>query len=128
MKMAHRNQIGNVNNPFQGSAKKVLCVCSAGLLRSPTLANVLHRELGYNTRAVGTSQEYALTPITEAHVAWADEIVFVDDGCKVYLDKEDWELIEEWGVKVVTLDVEDKYDYNEKELKDILFQQYLATD
>jgi len=127
MKRATRNQISNVNNPYQGNAKKVLCVCSAGALRSPTLANILHVELGYNTRAVGTAQEYCIIPISEVLVAWADEIVFVDDDCKVYLDKEDWELIEEWGAKVVTLGVEDKYDYGNPELKDILLQQYLAS-
>ena len=93
MENATRNQLSNVSNYFQGNAKKVLCVCSAGLLRSPTVANVLHQELGYNTRAVGTAKEYALIPITEALVAWADEIVFVDEDCKVYISKPDWELM-----------------------------------
>ena len=41
------NQLANINNPYQGKSKKVLCLCSAGLLRSPTAANVLHREFEF---------------------------------------------------------------------------------
>jgi len=43
-----RNQLYNVKNSSQGSTKKVLTVCSAGLLRSATLQNMLIREYGYN--------------------------------------------------------------------------------
>lgn len=67
------NQIANTQNPYQGKSVKALCVCSAGLLRSPTIAKVL-TERGYNTRAAGMSQEYALIPVTPALIAWADEI------------------------------------------------------
>lgn len=128
MQEATRNQLSNVSNPFQGKAKKVLCVCSAGLLRSPTLANVLHKELGYNTRAVGVAKEYALIPITEALVAWADEIVFVDSECKVYLSREDWELIEEWGVKVLILDIPDEYNWNEEDLQSLCLSEYTGRN
>lgn len=31
---SNRNAMGNAANPYQGNYKKVLCVCSAGLLRS----------------------------------------------------------------------------------------------
>ena len=48
------NRLGNSRNIYQGKDKRVLCVCSAGLLRSPTAANVLHKEFGYNTRACGS--------------------------------------------------------------------------
>jgi predicted protein tyrosine phosphatase len=72
----HRNRLGNVGNRFQGEFRRVLCVCSAGLLRSPTLAEILSQPpFNFNTRAVGTSEEFALIPIDMAHVAWADDIV-----------------------------------------------------
>lgn len=128
MQKATRNQLSNVNNKYQGNAKKVLCLCSAGLLRSPTLANVLHQELNYNTRAVGTSKEYALVPITEALIAWADEIVFVDEDCQTYISKVDWEIINEWNPKVVTLNVPDNYNWNDPELRSILIEQYANTE
>ena len=128
MENATRNQLANVSNSFQGNAKKVLCICSAGLLRSPTVANVLHQELGYNTRAVGTSREYALIPITEALVAWADEIVFVDEDCKIYISDPEWDLIDEWSPKVVSLNIPDQYDWNDKALRGMILEQYVNTE
>ena len=79
------NQIANTQNPYQGDAVKALCVCSAGLLRSPTIAKVL-TERGYNTRAAGMSQEYALIPVTPALIAWADEIHVVAEQEDALLD------------------------------------------
>ena len=72
------NQLGNAQNPHQGKAVKALCVCSAGLLRSPTIAKYLTGK-GYNTRACGTSQDYALIPVTEALLTWCDEVYVVKD-------------------------------------------------
>lgn len=75
------NRLHNMRNPHQGDNKKVLCVCSAGLLRSPTLAWILSNEpFNFNTRAVGTSTEYALIVLDEVQLQWADAVVFVDDG------------------------------------------------
>ena len=68
-------RLENCRNPYQGTAKRVLCVCSAGLLRSPTAAVVLHREFGFNTRSAGLESEYALIVVDEALLEWADEIV-----------------------------------------------------
>lgn len=75
------NRLHNMRNPHQGDNKKVLCVCSAGLLRSPTLAWILSNEpFNYNTRAVGTASDYALIVLDEVQLQWADAVVFVDDG------------------------------------------------
>ena len=126
---ATKNQLTNVSNPFQGDSKKVLCVCSAGLLRSPTLANVLYKELGYNTRACGTAENFALVPMSEALVHWADEIVFVDNHCKDYIRIDMKELLEEYkfDIKFITLDVEDDYNYMDDELQIILLEQYMRS-
>jgi len=73
------NRLHNMKNPYQGDNKKVLCVCSAGLLRSPTLAWILSNDpFNFNTRAVGTSNEYALIALDEFQLHWADAVVFVD--------------------------------------------------
>lgn len=75
-----RNRLANAKNPFQGDRKKVLCVCSAGLLRSPTAAWVLsNAPFNFNTRACGAEPEYALIPLDEALVYWADEIVVMEE-------------------------------------------------
>jgi predicted protein tyrosine phosphatase len=72
------NRLGNCGNRFQGGRNRVLCVCSAGMLRSPTIAWVLSNEpYGFNTRAAGISDEYALIPVDEVLLSWADEIVCV---------------------------------------------------
>lgn len=70
------NRIANSTNQFQGSYKRVLCVCSAGLLRSPTTALVLSQPpYNYNTRAAGLTKEFALVPVDPVLLHWADEVV-----------------------------------------------------
>jgi predicted protein tyrosine phosphatase len=113
------NRIYNVKNPYQGKTKKVLCVCSAGLLRSPTAANVLHREYGYNTRAVGVF-DYALIILDDVHCYWADEIVVVDKDLASYIPEKFQDI-------VTILDIPDTYSYMDKELQEIIIEQYENT-
>ena len=62
--MSTMNRMSTVHNRYQGDYKRVLCVCSAGLLRSPTAALVLAQDpYNYNTRAVGVTQDFALVPV-----------------------------------------------------------------
>ncbi|WP_391559721.1 hypothetical protein [Robertmurraya sp.] len=119
-----RNQLANVGNKFQTTAKKVLCCCSAGLLRSPSLANVLHKEFGFNTRAVGCDKEYALIPISQALIWWADEIVFVNKENFDSLDQEEKDEISDVGVKVIILNVEDDFNWNDPSLNKTLMLSY----
>ena len=118
---ATRNQLGNLSNKYQTEAWRVLAVCSAGLLRSPTLANILHQEYGMNTRSCGSEKEFALIPISQALIRWADEIVFVNQRSFDNLDKEE---VANVGTKAVVLDVPDEYDWNDPLLKSILLFQY----
>jgi predicted protein tyrosine phosphatase len=120
----NKNRMHNLANPYQGEAKKVLCVCSAGLLRSPTAASVLHNEFGYNTRAAGTSKEYALIHADEALLTWAEEIVCMDmDNYKYCKDK-----LDEYGLQVgvVLLSIDDDYAYMDSALKDAIFTNYVG--
>lgn len=119
-----RNQLANVGNRFQTKAKRVLCCCSAGLLRSPTLANVLHKEFGFNTRAVGVDKEFALIPISQALIWWADEIVFVNQENYDSLEQEEKDEIAEVACPVTILNVEDDFDWGEKELESLLLREY----
>lgn len=107
-----RNRLGNVANGYQGHFKKVLCVCSAGLLRSPTCAEVLARDpFNFNTRAVGTSQEYALVPIDLVHLAWADEIVVMGKDQEQIITKMQLEL-EEQGRGFTYYDIVPVHNFN----------------
>lgn len=117
-----RNQLYNIYNEAQGDTKKVLTVCSAGLLRSATLQNLLIREYGYNVRNCGTNTEYALIPISEALVLWADEIVFVDyeNYCYAAADLTRLKVLD----KCYYLDIPDEYNFNQSELVEICRKQY----
>lgn len=120
--MRYMNRLANVSNRFQGSAKRVLCVCSAGLLRSPTAANVLHKEYGFNTRACGASEEYALIQLDEVLIAWADELVFVEQ--RVY--DMAWDNYKDLlkNKKNVVLNVPDMYEWGDPKLEAIIKEQY----
>lgn len=116
------NQLHNIDNPYQGETKKVLTVCSAGLLRSATLQNLLIREYGYNVRNCGTEESYALIPISEALVLWADEIVFVNKSNYNTVSTD----LEKLGVldKCKILNIPDQYRFNDPELIKICKEQY----
>lgn len=120
--MSFMNRLANAGNRFQGPAKRVLCVCSAGLLRSPTAANVLHKEYGHNTRACGTSKEYALIPLDAVLIQWADEIVFVeqekyDEAWANYKD-----LLKD--KRNVVLNIPDNYEWGDPTLEALIKKQY----
>lgn len=119
------NRLANAGNRFQGDRKKVLCVCSAGLLRSPTVAWILSNEpFGYNTRAVGTSNEYALIPVDDIHVRWADAIVFVDAGnydAMTYADKPMKDLIDNMECHI--LNIPDQFPFRDEKLVEIATEQ-----
>ena len=108
------NRIHNSGNPYQGKYKRVLCVCSAGLLRSPTAAFVFANDpFGFNTRAAGIDTGHALIPVDDVLLAWADEIVCMDE----YQQKT---LQERTKKPVHNLRIGDNFEYRDKGLMDIL--------
>jgi predicted protein tyrosine phosphatase len=119
-----RNRLSNTTNPYQGDFKKVLCVCSAGLLRSPTAAWVLSRDpWNYNTRAVGYNEEYALMVLDAAHLAWADEVCVMDNTQKRVVEN----MMEEYRLSkpVHVLNVDDDYAYRDPELVELLTNKFM---
>lgn len=81
------NQLWNCKNTNQGDEKRVLTICSAGILRAPTAAFVIQEAYGFNTRAAGIVSEYSLIPVTEVLVHWADEFVFMDIDHLEYFER-----------------------------------------
>ena len=121
--MSTMNRLANSHNPYQGSAKKVLCVCSAGLLRSPTMSRILSQEpYNYNTRAVGISKEFALIPLDEVLITWADEIVFVSNEVYEEALKKFEERLHPKDVTV--LDIPDNFEYMDSTLVLHILEQY----
>ena len=109
------NRMSNSGNEFQGEYKKVLCICSAGLLRSPTAALVLSQEpFNFNTRAAGLTPEFALVPVDEVLLHWADEIVCMEMKQQSIL--QDDERVKKNNTPVICLHVQDSYPYRDPEL------------
>lgn len=119
-----RNAQGVCFNYYQGEAKRVLTVCSASALRSPTAAVVLNQEYGYNTKAAGVSLEYAIVPVTGRLLMWSEEIVVM----------ENWQAHEIIGMleimhidrPVVCLNIDDGYSYMQPELVELIKERYEA--
>lgn len=116
-----RNQLGNCKNGYQTDEKRVLCICSAGLLRSPTAANVLHKKFGWNTRAAGSCPDFALIPVTEVLLTWADLVIFVNPDNLDDLDEEEKSLLAKR--EYITLNIPDSHNWGEPELEGMIFGQ-----
>lgn len=118
-----QNRMYNARNPNQGEHKRVLCCCSAGLLRSPTAAVVLSQEpFNYNTRACGVTQSFALVPLDDVLIHWADEIVV--------MDKEQMKAVEDVmnpeddHKPILNLEIPDIYPYRHPELVNLIRTTY----
>lgn len=118
----NRNRLFNTQNSYQNfnKYKRVLCVCSAGLLRSPTMARVLQEEYGYNTRAAGVSTEYALIPVDEYLLEWADEVVCADPVHMHCI----YNSFPKYKKEIICLDIPDNYGYMDEKLVEIIKQRY----
>ncbi len=109
------------DNPYQGFDKKVVFVCSAGILRSATAARIYAKK--YNTRCAG-SEDYALIPLSPDLIIWADQLVFVnEENYKTVCKKYD---ISEKDVKVLA--IPDNYPHMHPELIKEFERQYETTN
>src|SRR5882762_5622988 len=122
------NRLATAKNPYQGDTKKVLCVCSAGLLRSPTTAVILSQEpYNFNTRAAGITTEYALIPVDDALLYWADEIVCMSQEhrqqVEVLLKKLFDGAVDEYP-PIIVLDIPDSFRYRDPELVKLIKKRY----
>lgn len=128
---ATMNQLANVDCSFQNiqQHKRVLCVCSAAMLRSATIANVLTSKYKYNCRSAGTA-DYALIPVSEALLAWADEIVCAEVRHKkdiiteLEYDSFSPEYITNIEKKIQVLGIPDDFSYMEDDLILLIRNRY----
>jgi predicted protein tyrosine phosphatase len=110
------------SNQFQGDYKRVLTVCSAGILRSATAAHVLcQRPFNFNTRNVGTAP-YALIPLTDDLIMWADEVVCMESEHKIHVMNKMMDM--DLHKPIVVLDIEDIYEYRNPKLVKLIKQRY----
>lgn len=111
----------NLHNKSQGKYPRVLCVCTGGILRSATTAEVLSRDpYNCNTRACGIRAELSLVPVSSRLIEWADEIVCM----------ESWHLdfLRNWTTKpIYCLGIEDAYKFRDPELIKLIGMRLDAT-
>lgn len=110
---------GAVSNPYQGDDKKVLFVCSMGILRSATGSRIYGNK--YNTRSAGTYSE-ALIQINDQLLMWADQIVFVNKENFHMANKQYNEIMEKKDVKV--LNIPDTHPHMHPEIIKAFQEQY----
>jgi predicted protein tyrosine phosphatase len=119
-KMPETQRDGIAQNPYQGKYKRILCVCSGGILRSPTAAFVLSQEpYNANTRAAGT-HTYALIQVDPVLCAWADEIVCMESEHQRFIEKLDVSIQAYYPKhklpRIICLGIPDIYAYRDPEL------------
>lgn len=119
----NRERIGNASNKYQGKYKRVLAVCSGGLLRSPTIAHTLASEpYNYNTRSVGIDETYALNILDQVLLEWADEIVCADSEHEIEVRNR---LMDIGLTKtIVNLKLPDVYPYRDRKLVHLIKKRY----
>jgi predicted protein tyrosine phosphatase len=99
------------DNPWQGKELRLLFVCSVGMLRSPTFADVATSK-GYNARSCGSDIGFALIPISANLVYWADKIVFMnyENFVQARINLEEYSSL--IGKKAVILSIDDSFERN----------------
>ncbi len=116
------NRLHNCTNPNQGDMLRTLVVCSAGLLRSPTLAWILSNPpFNHNTRAAGSVRNFALVHADDVLLTWADLVVFVSwenhHDTKIFFPEE---LAQKM---VIVLDIPDEFRTRDPKLVEIATAQ-----
>lgn len=103
--------------------KRVVCVCAAGLLRSPTAAVLLAGAPWYrNTRAVGIVPEFALVMLDEVMMEWGEEFVCMTQ------DQADTVrgMLHDFGHNkpVFSLNIPDDFNYRDPQLVEVILSRY----
>lgn len=124
------NQLHNVRNRHQGHYRRVLFVCSAGLLRSATAAHLFSEApYNWNTRTAGSNSEYALNPVNQALLQWAADVYCMEpdhaDALKlVFGELPQWSIYEK---KIKVFNIPDTYQYRDLRLGALLIDAVEAT-
>lgn len=105
------------DNSSQTSAKRLLFVCSVGMLRSPT-AQMVASSHGYNARACGSAVNIALIPLSCNLINWANHIIFMNAENAIQAHRE-FEAVgykDDIIAKQLVWNIEDRYDWGDSVL------------
>lgn len=122
------NQAGVIANRYQDMDQypRVVTICSAGCLRSPTAAVVLAGEpFNKNTRAAGLTDEYAIIKLDASLLTWADEFVVMEPHMVQQVqDRYRQEFDREPHQEIICLDIPDRFQYRDPELMTMIAERY----
>ena len=90
---------------------KILFICTLGIQRSRTAADLFKDK--HETRYKGVFGEY---PPKEEDIEWADTVIVMEKRHEIELRKKFPKL----KFKIINLDIQDMYYYNDPELRGIL--------
>ena len=105
------------DNYNQTKARRLLFVCSVGMLRSPT-AQMVASSQGYNARAAGSNVKIALVPLSCNLINWAQHIIFMNAENAIQAKRE-FEAVgyrEDIQQKQIVWNFEDIYDWGDTAL------------
>jgi predicted protein tyrosine phosphatase len=97
--------------------KKLLFVCGANKLRSPTAEQVFSRYPNIETDSAGLNAE-ADQRVSPEQIEWADTIFVMEKSMRAKLAKQFRKHLN--GKRVVCLDIADKYTFMQPELVALL--------
>ena len=124
--MGLMNRLANSQNYHQGKYPRVLTVCSAGLLRSPTIAWIISQEpYNCNARAAGVSDDYGLIIVDDVLVNWAQTIICAED-CHADFITSRWPDLDKGNdaTPIYALNVPDNYGYRNPELIEAIKEKF----
>jgi predicted protein tyrosine phosphatase len=116
----HLGQLLNLG--AQGDFKRVLFVCSGGMLRSATAAHWAASIWDWNTRNAGT-MDAALPPIHANVVEWAEVIYCMEEG-HAFRVRTQFPWAED---KIEVLGIPDQFHYRQNELIELLQDKLLKV-
>lgn len=92
---------------------KALFICNQNQHRSKTAEELFKNR--FETRSAGLYNEH---PVKQEDLEWADIIIVMEDFQRTELSKRFPELY--LKKQIISLDIPDMYQYDQKELKDLL--------
>jgi predicted protein tyrosine phosphatase len=103
--------------------KKILFVCSQKQRRSLTAEKIYEGFAQYQVQAAGTDHG-AKVRVSAGHIGWADWIFVMEDSHLQFIQSKYGELLSDKNL--VCLNLEDKYEFMNKDLVDLLKAELAA--
>lgn len=103
-------------NTNQGEYRRVLFVCTGGILRSATAAHWAAEHMGWNTRSAGVLAE-SVPCVSQILVRWADAIYCMEQK---HFNELVTRFADDARSKVTVLNIPDCFNYRDPELQALI--------